>query len=203
MSQTHTRMAPESRSKLYVYSEDFVYVGSMDIVDPNASVMSGTFKVPYITQSPDEVNIFDGIDWQVLPMHPKKKQEILDMPAQIDAIIDDIYKAQIGSKQAEYDLAHEQAKQYKANNYEGAVPSMIASAARARNLTPQQAADEILMIAQVWLTVVEQMREKRLYSKKRINMIISELSVVNYKSAFIEFEQFKKDIELIKSYLTV
>ena len=98
----------------------------------------------------------------------------------IDKDVDTIYDAAIGSRGMEYALASEQAYAFKAINYQGEVPSSVASWAAAKNWNAKQAADDIILAAERWGRARDALREKRLAHKEeaRAATSIDALSLV-------------------------
>lgn len=85
----------------------------------------------------------------------------------IDADVDAIYRAAIGERGPEYDLAESQATAFKAAGYAGAVPSSVQAWATAKGWTAQQAADDILAMASQLNSARDAIRAARLLRKEQ------------------------------------
>jgi hypothetical protein len=97
---------------------------------------------------------------------------------QIDADVDRIYVATIGNRQAEYDRAESEAKEYKAAGYPATpVPATVQGYADAKKWTPTQAADDILTTATSWRAVQADIRANRLARKEDVRTALEVASV--------------------------
>jgi hypothetical protein len=90
--------------------------------------------------------------------------------ARIDADVDAITSAVVGSRAVEYTEAETQARAYQQAGYSGPVPSMVgawvaAKAIEGATWTSQQAADDILATAAAWRGAVDLIRSNRLNAK--------------------------------------
>lgn len=68
----------------------------------------------------------------------------------------------------EYQWTDSEAKAFKAANYTGDVPFAVASWATAKEWTPQQACDDILVASNQFWVAMKALRTIRLYGKERI-----------------------------------
>lgn len=68
----------------------------------------------------------------------------------------------------EYERAAEEAKAFAATGYTGDMPPSVQSWAEAAELTPQEAADSILVEANAWQTAMYAIRDARLKGKQRV-----------------------------------
>lgn len=87
---------------------------------------------------------------------------------QIDADTDALYGAVLGNRAEEYTLAATEAQAYKTAGYTGTVPSSVQSWATAKNWTPTQAADDILLTAARWTGAQSAIRAQRLMHKEQV-----------------------------------
>lgn len=87
---------------------------------------------------------------------------ILKIDADTDALIRDV----IGERGNEYKLADEQARSFKAAGYTGTVPASVKSWADAKGWTATQAADDIIAVADAWLSAQASIRSNRLARKE-------------------------------------
>jgi len=112
----------------------------------------------------------------VPPVPPTEAQQLastqLALCVSIDAAADSAY-VQIGGpspgRLAEYQQANTDAQAYKSAGYSGTVPSTVQCWATAANLTPQQAADNIISTAAAWSNVLTGIRSARLIGKSNVN----------------------------------
>lgn len=90
----------------------------------------------------------------------------------IDADVDVIYEAAIGSRATEYSEAAAQATAFKAAGYTGTVPAFVANWLSNNTkgfTTATQAADDILAQATAWRSAATAIRDKRLLAKKNLS----------------------------------
>jgi hypothetical protein len=88
---------------------------------------------------------------------------------QIDADVDEIYKAVIGNRDSEYALAEAEAKAFAAAGYLASdVPASVQSWADAKQKTPTWAADDIIATAAAWRAVQASLRTNRLSTKEAV-----------------------------------
>jgi len=92
----------------------------------------------------------------------------------------------------EYHRVEPQARAFKDAGYPaGAVPSGVASWARAKwrqNWTAQDAADDIIATADAWITLLDKIRDIRLYAKEDVR------HATNGPAIAVIVEQFKVDL---------
>lgn len=147
-------------------AEDFTYVEGVwetpsvrlgSYVDPNLQIVEAT---PQTTVGQTYTN---GEFVTVLPSQPDR----IHLSYRIDADADAIYAAVQGNRGNEYVLAETEATAFKAANYNGPVPSSVASWASAKAKTAQWAADDILATAVAWRGAMSLIRANRLSHKEQ------------------------------------
>jgi len=108
--------------------------------------------------------------------------------AKTDADTDAIYASVIGERGVEYTIAEDEARAFQAGNYAGAVPPMIATYCAGSGMTPQDATDYTLQLADAWRTAMLAIRQQRTATKTAITAATTqdELSTaMTYWDAFV------------------
>ena len=106
---------------------------------------------------------------------------------QIDADVDAINLAVIGSRAQEYELAEKHGLEYKDAGYTGTVPSSVQSWATAKAWTATQAADDILATAAQWRTAQAAIRAQRLLRKEQVRAATDAAGVAAVMAAWAGF----------------
>lgn len=91
----------------------------------------------------------------------------------IDADVDAVYEAVIGSRITEYQTAKDDASAFKAGGYVGTAPASVHCWATVKGWTDQQACDDILATAANWLNAQQSMRANRLARKQDVTVATS------------------------------
>lgn len=86
----------------------------------------------------------------------------------IDSDVDRLYNLVVGNREIEYKQAELEALQFKAANFDGAVPSMVEAYAEADNLTAKATAESILAKATEWRQALAAIRAARLHAKAQV-----------------------------------
>lgn len=109
---------------------------------------------------------YAGCDWEKLPLGAA----LLVAAAQIDQAADVARSTVINDplRALEHQRAAEQAQAFADLDYAGATPSYVKAWADAANLSPQEAADSILIEAEQWNEVLLQVRTLRLKGKQAV-----------------------------------
>lgn len=191
----YNRVRLEDRKHWYLYDSNRIHCGTIEIVDAYAPIQDGTHVPPFNLEGTEKYNIWTGRDWVVIDAHPNMIKEYSEFSLKIDEIVDSIYKSQIGSRQAEYDIANTQAKAWAENNFEGSIPSLIQATVNATGKDAVSVAKEIIAIASVWGQVVVQIREKRLLAKASIKALGQEVTRATYNEALNIYTKFKSDMD--------
>lgn len=92
---------------------------------------------------------------------------------QVDVDTDNIYKDVLGNRCPEYLDAEVAANTFKNAGYIGVVPEDVQCYASVKGWTPQQAADDILLIANAWRPAKTAIRANRLLAKEAITDSLS------------------------------
>lgn len=86
--------------------------------------------------------------------------------SRIDGDTDSLIRDVIGHRGNEYKLADEQARAFKSAGYIGTVPGSVQSWTTAKGWTATQAADDIIAVADNWLSAQASIRSNRLSCKE-------------------------------------
>jgi hypothetical protein len=106
---------------------------------------------------------------------------------QIDADVDAINLAVIGSRAQEYELAERHGLAYKDAGYTGTVPSSVSSWATAKGWTATQAADDIIATASQWRTAQAAIRAQRLLRKEQVRAATDSAGITAAMAAWAGF----------------
>lgn len=106
---------------------------------------------------------------------------------QIDAEVDAINLAVIGSRGQEYELAEQHGLAYQSAGYTGTVPSSVSSWAAAKGWTATQAADDILATAAQWRTAQAAIRAQRLLRKEQVRVATDSAGITAAMAAWAGF----------------
>ena len=98
------------------------------------------------------------------PIEGQKAQAIF----RVDADVDVIYSAVIGSRGLEYEAAEREATAYAAAGYTGTPGPMVQSWADVKGWPSDEAADDILAQAAAWRGAMSAIRAQRLASKEAL-----------------------------------
>lgn len=133
-----------------------------------AEVQPTLRPTPLHTPGPPEQ--FGG-GWRATWVAPSAAVALHTLLMSVDSAADAARLAVVGDslRVVEYDRAREQAAAYKAAEYQGTVPPMVASWA-INGRTAQQAADNILEEAAAYTNGLEQLRAVRLAAKEQIRI---------------------------------
>lgn len=109
-------------------------------------------------------NNYNGFDFKSLPLGAAR----LIAAQQVDEAADNARVAAVGNslRVLEYQLAEQEAKAFQAAEFAGDTPASVQAWADAAGLSPQAAAENILVQAAAWKTALYTVRAARLAGKQ-------------------------------------
>lgn len=108
--------------------------------------------------------MFTGFNYEDLPL----PAAVLAAAQQIDLTADQARASVVvdALRVVEYEMAEREAQTFKAAGYQGAVPPTVQAQVDAAGMTPQEAADSILVEASAWRGALYEIRAARLKGKQ-------------------------------------
>lgn len=110
----------------------------------------------------------------------------------IEDDVDSIRNQAIGTKATEYLRAESDARAFKSANYTGVVPNTVAVWAEVKEWSAQQAADNIIATADLWLQVEDTMRAHRLREKEAIRKATTSSEIITIIDRWVAFTNIIK-----------
>jgi hypothetical protein len=187
-------------------SEVFPLVLTNEIVNPFGYGMYDFSQVPEIqwdesvTEGPPQEDAF-GIWRQVWVVSKVSTEELQtrfnnlknQTLLSVDRDVDLVYSSTVGNRAVEYQLAEQEALDYKNAEFTGPVPVTVQDWATVKSWTPQQAAEDVLASSAAWRSAQLSLRKQRLTAKDQIRQSSTlaslELSVGQWRQYLTQIRQ--------------